>query len=395
MSTGRMCAVAGVWVLIALALASPRADAAIGRATLDASEIDKSLIATPGTLPLDVAVDDRHVYWSWADTDGGPPFGIGRADLDGTGIERTFIHDTGYGGLAVSASHLYWADANRRTLGRANLDGTGIDRQFISSAGERPFDVEVSDAHVYWAWDNGTAFPTLGWIGNATLNGDQADPDLIGPISLGSNRALALDAQHVYWGAGGDVLRANLDGTGAPSCPSPIEPCTPAFLPTLAYDLAADAAHVYFSGAWVAGNELATGIGLANLDGSGFDPFGFWTESSPTGSAGPVNLAVDARHIYWTSSGAGGDPDEAAPQTSITKRPHRRLEKRRATFKFAANESDATFECKLDQRAYRSCSSPRTYKRLSKGRHRFSVRATDAAGNRDPSPATDRFKVVG
>ena len=34
-------------------------------------------------------------------------------------------------------------------------------------------------------------------------------------------------------------------------------------------------------------------------------------------------------------------------------------------------------------------------KRLKKGKHKFQVRAIDAAGNVDPSPAKDKFKVVG
>jgi virginiamycin B lyase len=377
-----------VVLLVVLALASPPADAAIGRASLDASEIDKSFIATAGTTALDVAVDDQHVYWTWSNTDGGPAFGIGRAGLDGTNVERTFIDDTGYGGVAVSASHLYWVDADRHTLGRANLDGTGIDRSFIPSAGERLFDVEVSDDHVYWAWDTGPDFPSFGWIGRASLDGSEADPQFIGPF-FGS-RGLALDAHHVYWSTGGEVLRANLDGTGAPSCPSPVEPCTPVFLQTLAFDLAVNDAHVYFSSAWFPPHsQPAFGIGLANLDGSGLNRF--WTTET---SAGPVNLAIDARHIYWTS-GDVGDLDVTPPETSITKRPHRKLEKRRARFKFTADEPDATFECKLDKRAFRACSSPRTYKRLKKGKHKFSVRAVDAAGNVDPSPAKDKFKIVG
>jgi len=39
------------------------------------------------------------------------------------------------------------------------------------------------------------------------------------------------------------------------------------------------------------------------------------------------------------------------------------------------------------------CTSPLTLKRLKKGKHTFSVFATDAAGNLDPTPATGKFKV--
>jgi hypothetical protein len=43
---------------------------------------------------------------------------------------------------------------------------------------------------------------------------------------------------------------------------------------------------------------------------------------------------------------------------------------------------------------WNACSSPFKVKRLDPGKHKFRVRATDAAGNTDSTPAVDRFKVV-
>ena len=45
---------------------------------------------------------------------------------------------------------LYWTNINSGTIGRANLDGSGIDQAFISGADE-PVGLAVDDAHVYWA----------------------------------------------------------------------------------------------------------------------------------------------------------------------------------------------------------------------------------------------------
>ena len=59
---------------------------------------------------------------------------------------------------------------------------------------------------------------------------------------------------------------------------------------------------------------------------------------------------------------------------------------------FAANEA-ASFQCKLDRGAYAPCTSPKTYKRLPKGRHTISVFGTDSLGNADATPATQAFKV--
>ena len=43
---------------------------------------------------------------------------------------------------------------------------------------------------------------------------------------------------------------------------------------------------------------------------------------------------------------------------------------------------------------FKACESPRKLKNLGTGKYKFKVRAIDAAGNVDPSPAKDKFKVV-
>jgi len=63
-----------------------------------------------------------------------------------------------------------------------------------------------------------------------------------------------------------------------------------------------------------------------------------------------------------------------------------------AQFSFSANES-ASFSCSLDGAAYTSCDSPTRYSDLDPGWHTFAVRATDAAGNVDPSPAEVRWRA--
>ncbi len=64
-----------------------------------------------------------------------------------------------------------------------------------------------------------------------------------------------------------------------------------------------------------------------------------------------------------------------------------------ATFDFSSNESPSTFKCALDAGAYASCSTPRTYSGLADGAHTFYVRATDAAANTDPSPASYTWTI--
>lgn len=84
--------------------------------------------------------------------------------------------------------------------------------------------------------------------------------------------------------------------------------------------------------------------------------------------------------------------DSTAPETTITKKPKKRTKKRKAKFAFSSNEAGSTFECQLDKKAYKPCSSPYKH-RVKRGKHRFRVRAIDAAGNVDPTPAKRSWKV--
>ncbi len=92
------------------------------------------------------------------------------------------------------------------------------------------------------------------------------------------------------------------------------------------------------------------------------------------------------------SSGPNGG--RGTPQTRITRGPRRKGRDRTPTFRFAADEGDVRFECKLDGKPFRSCRSPFTSRKLAPGRHVFQVRARDDAGQLDPSPARYGFKLL-
>jgi hypothetical protein len=92
--------------------------------------------------------------------------------------------------------------------------------------------------------------------------------------------------------------------------------------------------------------------------------------------------------------GGSGNSGHNAPQTLLKRMPAHRTHDRTPTFRFAADESGVTFQCKFDGKPYRSCRSPFAAKRLSLGRHVFRVRARDDSGTPDPSPATYAFKII-
>jgi hypothetical protein len=93
-------------------------------------------------------------------------------------------------------------------------------------------------------------------------------------------------------------------------------------------------------------------------------------------------------------STGGGGGDVTPPNTKITGGPKARTTSRTARFRFKSTEAGSTFKCKLDKKKFKACHSPKTFKHLRLGKHRFKVEAIDAAGNVDSSPATRSWKVI-
>jgi parallel beta-helix repeat protein len=89
----------------------------------------------------------------------------------------------------------------------------------------------------------------------------------------------------------------------------------------------------------------------------------------------------------------GSPPDTTAPDTTIGSGPSGTISTDTASFGFSSSESGSSFACKLDAAAYAACTSPKTYSALAEGSHTFTVRATDAAGNTDATPASRSFVV--
>jgi CSLREA domain-containing protein len=86
--------------------------------------------------------------------------------------------------------------------------------------------------------------------------------------------------------------------------------------------------------------------------------------------------------------------DETAPETAIDSGPAATTSNTSATFSFSSNELGVSFECALDGAAFAGCSSPQTYAGLSVASHTFAVRAIDAAGNVDATPASASWTIV-
>jgi hypothetical protein len=83
----------------------------------------------------------------------------------------------------------------------------------------------------------------------------------------------------------------------------------------------------------------------------------------------------------------------AAPETTITGQPSPGAHDGTAWFSFTSDTQGAMFECARDSGAYTQCVSPFKYQAVPDGSHTFRVRARDAVGAADASPATATWTV--
>lgn len=122
--------------------------------------------------------------------------------------------------------------------------------------------------------------------------------------------------------------------------------------------------------------------------------------SSPFSTAaladGPHTFAVRAvdaaLNVDPTPATHSWTVDTAAPQTTIDTMPTNPSSDPTGDFTFSSTEA-GTFECSVDGGGFVGCSSPFATASLANGPHTFAVRATDAAGNTDLTPASFTWTV--
>ncbi len=271
-----------------------------------------------------VAVDSKYIYW--ADPVGGT---IGRAELDGKNVEKSFIEpgpteceievEDESGDLiketisapsaprwvAAGTGRVWWTtpgplDNEEKpidgcgAIGRAELDIDGdpveVEPEFIKGA-LKPQGIAVDATHVYWA--NSTGFSS---IGRATIEGKAVDQEFLDvpgePIPVG----LALDSSHVYF---------TLSGSNSYVSRIPLEEGPEEFIFIGKADLrgvTVDAGHVY----WAFQGEKTIGrIALSDFPKSGgCDATPGCEKEFVKGIEGSLNgLAADGSHLYWSING--------------------------------------------------------------------------------------------
>ncbi len=138
---------------------------------------------------------------------------------------------------------------------------------------------------------------------------------------------------------------------------------------------------------WFDGVKIVT---LSNTESLGTAPIGeIQLGENSTGRA--FNILLDDVLLNTESMQPS---DTTPPQTTIDSAPASSTTATDADFTFSSSEPGSTFACALDGASFTSCFSPAQYSGLAAGAHTFAVRATDAVGNTDPTPANYNWTIT-
>jgi hypothetical protein len=211
-------------------------DGTIQRANLDGSNVT-TIVPVAGTwTPKQLKLDAKHGKLYWSDREG---MRIMRANLDGSNIET--LVETAHGDAAredarnwcvgialdVDAGKVYWTQKGSGGNGRifrANLDipkgedsahRTDIETLFDSLPEPIDLDLDIAKRMMYWS-DRGDP-PRGNTVSRAPMDPDKGDQQiLVGGLKEGIGMALDLkDRRMFYTDLGGNVYRANMDGSDA------------------------------------------------------------------------------------------------------------------------------------------------------------------------------------
>jgi hypothetical protein len=144
------------------------------------------------------------------------------------------------------------------------------------------------------------------------------------------------------------------------------------------------------------GDGGSGGTGGHDLDGTPF------LDGAPGSDGGSGRNGDAGQHSVNGSPGEGINPDHNSatdtipPDTNIDSGPSGNTSDDTPTFTFSSNEPGSTFQCRFDiDPGFFGCESGITTTPLAPGPHTFKVRAIDAVGQEDPTPASRSFTVTG
>jgi hypothetical protein len=188
---------------------------------------------------------------------------------------------------------------------------------------------------------------------------------------------------------------SSTDATGAVSCGTDVVIST--LVRNESPDLPVGSAEVTLE--LPAGVELVAGsstqvVSSGSLE-AGASEVHTWTVRATTGGSKQLTISgtgVTLGETFDSSDTATFTADCSPPETTIASGPAGPTDDPTPAFSFSATEADR-FECRIDAGVFSDCSSEFEAGPLADGPHSFEVRAIDAAGNVDPTPAKRSFVV--
>lgn len=292
--------------------------------------------------------------------------------------------------------------AVRAATGPAGADPTPATRSFTVDTTAPAAPVFAAPADASWNATgtielSGTAEP------GSTLEVVEGDDDrgaaLVDDAGAWSLTLTAVpDGTHAYTARATDAV----DNTSADSAPRTVRVDTAAPAPP-AISAPADASWnatgtVVVHGTAEAGSTIELFDGAASAGAAAADDLGAWTAT--------VSGVPDGAHVYTAAAAdAAGNTSAASaprtihvdtipPETTLGAGPSGTTTETSAQFTFSGSPDATAFECSLDGTPMTPCTSPRAAADLAEGTHTFTVRARDAAGNADPTPATRTWTVA-
>jgi hypothetical protein len=274
-------------------------------------------VASGQNRPHGLAIDTDHVYWAteegsvWRRAKAG-----GQPTLLGTGPESPFH-------MAIDATHVYWTHMQPNGVSRVPLAGGTVEDVDVdigvSSSSAGRFAIAVDSTFVWWDANGLLGFtPKAGGSASAynlggpiTFAGMAQDASSIFGVDLGFNGGagqvmkvdkttgayqtlasgedmpvtVAYDGGYVYWAGqdNGSIKRIPASG-GTPSVvASGQEPWI--------HFIAVDGTHVFWGSAAGYVKKAPVGGGVSTVLASG--------------KVCPLDMAVDATHVYWTNIHSG------------------------------------------------------------------------------------------
>lgn len=101
-----------------------------------------------GNVPWDVAIDDTNIYWSERGIASAEGKVIRANKADGAGLVELATGLARPEGIAVDATHLYWASSGDGTINKVPIAGGAP--VIIATGQVQPENLAVDGTHVYW-----------------------------------------------------------------------------------------------------------------------------------------------------------------------------------------------------------------------------------------------------